>query len=119
MSNQFVEAIAEEASRLSDELDADQQALKDCFDKLPADKRELLVRYYSGGEPLVSSPPNWAGRSTQRGRPSCARGSRSRRLRRGNVGESRSRRPVEQAATADRVDKAAGRRPRQAKEQSP
>ena len=48
MSDKFVEAIAQEASRLADELDAGQQALKDCFEKLPAAKRELLVQYYSG-----------------------------------------------------------------------
>ena len=48
ISDKFVEAIAQEVSRLSDELDAGQQALKDCFEKLPAAKRELLVHYYSG-----------------------------------------------------------------------
>jgi RNA polymerase sigma-70 factor, ECF subfamily len=48
MSDRFVEAIAEEASRVGDDLDAGQQALKDCFDKLPAAKRDLLVHYYSG-----------------------------------------------------------------------
>ena len=48
VSDKFVETIAEEAARLSDEMDAGQQALKDCFDKLPAAKRELLVQYYSG-----------------------------------------------------------------------
>jgi RNA polymerase sigma-70 factor (ECF subfamily) len=48
MSDKFVEALADEASRLSEELDAGQQALKDCFDKLPAAKREMLVHYYSG-----------------------------------------------------------------------
>ena len=48
ISSRFVEAVAEEVAVLSDELDAEQRALADCFEKLPEPKRELLVRYYSG-----------------------------------------------------------------------
>ena len=33
-----------------EELDAAQRAFKDCFDKLPTPKRELLIRYYSKNE---------------------------------------------------------------------
>jgi len=43
----FLEAVAEEAAALADELEAGQQALKDCFEKLPEAKRELLRDYYS------------------------------------------------------------------------
>jgi RNA polymerase sigma-70 factor, ECF subfamily len=48
VSTDFVEAIAEEIAEVSTELDAGQQALADCFEKLPESKRELLLRYYSG-----------------------------------------------------------------------
>jgi len=48
VSSQFVDAIAEEIATLSEELDAEQQALADCFEKLPETKRDLLLRYYSG-----------------------------------------------------------------------
>ena len=43
-----MDVIAEEAEAISDELDAAGQALKDCFEKLPEAKRQLLMRYYSG-----------------------------------------------------------------------
>ena len=33
---------------LSAELEDGQQALADCFEKLPESKRELLLHYYSG-----------------------------------------------------------------------
>lgn len=46
----FMELVADEVAALSDELDAAQRALKDCFDKLPTPKRELLIRYYSKNE---------------------------------------------------------------------
>ncbi len=42
-----MELLATDAAALSDELDAAQQSLKDCFDKLPQAKQELLLRYYS------------------------------------------------------------------------
>lgn len=48
VSNQFIEMVAEEAVAISDELDSGQDALKDCFEKLPEAKRDLLLRYYSG-----------------------------------------------------------------------
>jgi RNA polymerase sigma-70 factor (ECF subfamily) len=48
VSNQFLEAIAEEVAALSDELESEQRALLDCFEKLPQAKRELLMHYYSG-----------------------------------------------------------------------
>ncbi len=43
----LMELLSTEASAISDELDAAQQALKDCFDKLSQAKQELLLRYYS------------------------------------------------------------------------
>lgn len=45
---QFMEVIAKEAEAISDELDAAGRALKDCYEKLPVAKRQLLMRYYSG-----------------------------------------------------------------------
>jgi RNA polymerase sigma-70 factor, ECF subfamily len=48
VSTEFVEAIAKEVTVVSAALDAGQQALADCFEKLPESKRELLLRYYSG-----------------------------------------------------------------------
>ena len=49
VSSRFVELVAEEAAAISEDLDAEQQALKDCFEKLPEAKRELLyLRYYPG-----------------------------------------------------------------------
>ena len=45
-----MELVADEVAALSEELEAAQRALKDCFDKLPAAKRELLTRYYSKNE---------------------------------------------------------------------
>src|SRR5208283_5370004 len=107
MSNAFVEAIAEEASRLSDELDAGQQALKDCFEKLPADKRELLVHYYSG-ERTTRQLAAELGRTFDATRQAILR---TRIALRDCVEETLERAAaagrVEQAATAGRVDKAA------------
>lgn len=48
ISSQFVETVAAEVAAISDELDAEQRALADCFEKLPEPKRNLLLRYYSG-----------------------------------------------------------------------
>ncbi|MBN1393431.1 MAG: sigma-70 family RNA polymerase sigma factor [Pirellulales bacterium] len=48
ISRRCVELVAEEAAAISAELDAAEQALKDCFEKLPQVKRDLLLRYYSG-----------------------------------------------------------------------
>lgn len=48
VSDRFIETVAEEAAAISDELDSGQEALKDCFEKLPETKRNLLLRYYSG-----------------------------------------------------------------------
>jgi RNA polymerase sigma-70 factor, ECF subfamily len=50
LNSRFIEAIAEEVAAISPELDAAEQALTDCFEKLPAVKRELLLRYYSAGQ---------------------------------------------------------------------
>ena len=43
----LMELLATDVAAISDELDAAQQSLKDCFDKLPQAKQELLLRYYS------------------------------------------------------------------------
>ncbi len=48
VSTEFLEAIAEEIAEASRELDDGQQALDDCFEKLPKAKQELLLQYYSG-----------------------------------------------------------------------
>jgi RNA polymerase sigma-70 factor, ECF subfamily len=48
VSTEFVEAIAHEMAEVSAKLDAGQQALADCFEKLPESKRKLLLHYYSG-----------------------------------------------------------------------
>jgi len=48
LSTDSLEAIAKEVALMSDELDAAIQALKDCFEKLPQAKRELLMQYYAG-----------------------------------------------------------------------
>ena len=48
IGDRFVELVAEEVAAISDELDASDRALKDCFEKLPQAKRDLLLRYYSG-----------------------------------------------------------------------
>jgi RNA polymerase sigma-70 factor, ECF subfamily len=50
VSSRFLEAVAEEVVAISAELDASQQALADCFEKLPQAKRDLLLRYYSAGQ---------------------------------------------------------------------
>lgn len=50
ISTEFIEAIAEEVAASSRELDAAQQALADCFAKLPEPKRQLLLKYYSPGQ---------------------------------------------------------------------
>ncbi len=47
---EFMDLIAREVAAISEELDAGQRAMKDCFDKLPVAKRELLVRYYTKNE---------------------------------------------------------------------
>ena len=47
ISDRLVELVAEEVAAISDELDAAGQALKDCFEKLPQAKRDLLLHYYS------------------------------------------------------------------------
>ena len=48
VSSELMEKIAEQVTAMSEELEAGQKALEDCFEKLPAAKRELLTRYYSG-----------------------------------------------------------------------
>ncbi len=48
LDSELMERIADQAAAMSEELEAGQKALADCFDKLPAGKRELLTRYYSG-----------------------------------------------------------------------
>jgi RNA polymerase sigma-70 factor, ECF subfamily len=48
INTEFIEAIAQEVGQVSAELEAGQQALADCFEKLPEPKRELLLHYYSG-----------------------------------------------------------------------
>ena len=48
VSSEFVDAIAKEIAGLSEELEAEQRALADCFEKLPEAKRDVLMRYYSG-----------------------------------------------------------------------
>jgi RNA polymerase sigma-70 factor, ECF subfamily len=47
-SARSVELLADELAAMSDELDAGQRALRDCFEQLPELKRDLLVSYYSG-----------------------------------------------------------------------
>jgi RNA polymerase sigma-70 factor, ECF subfamily len=46
--DEFVELVAKETNAVSAELETGQQALADCFEKLPETKRELLLLYYSG-----------------------------------------------------------------------
>ncbi len=48
IGDRFVEVVAEQAAAISEELDAAEEALKECFEKLPEAKRDLLIRYYSG-----------------------------------------------------------------------
>ena len=48
LDSELMERIANQAAAMSEELEAGQKALADCFEKLPAEKRELLTRYYSG-----------------------------------------------------------------------
>ncbi len=50
VSTRFLEAVAEEVAEASKELDAGLLALKDCFDKLPEAKKELLLNYYAGDQ---------------------------------------------------------------------
>lgn len=47
LGRRALELVAEEAAAISDELDAAGRALKDCVEKLPQAKRDLLFRYYS------------------------------------------------------------------------
>lgn len=44
----ILDALIKETSKLSKKLDAGQEALEDCFEKLPLEKQELLLTYYSG-----------------------------------------------------------------------
>ena len=74
LSSRFVEVVAEEVAALSDNLDSEQQALKDCFERLPEAKRELLaLRYYPGQHTVPKSRSGWGGRTSPRGRPFSAR----------------------------------------------
>jgi RNA polymerase sigma-70 factor, ECF subfamily len=50
VSSEFIEAVADEVITISGELDAAEQALADCFEKLPPAKRDLLLRHYSTGQ---------------------------------------------------------------------
>ncbi len=47
-SSPLADLIAREVAAIAEELSASQQTLKDCFEKLPEGKRELLTTYYSG-----------------------------------------------------------------------
>ena len=47
ISIKLMELLATDAAAISDELDTSQQSLRDCFEKLPEAKQELLLRYYS------------------------------------------------------------------------
>ena len=72
VSSRFVELVAEEAAAISEDLDAEQQALKDCFEKLPEAKRELLYLRYYPGRQTVQEIAAKLGRITRpRERPSC------------------------------------------------
>jgi DNA-directed RNA polymerase specialized sigma24 family protein len=48
VNSELLERIAKRVTAMSEELDAGQKALDECFEKLPAAKRELLTRHYSG-----------------------------------------------------------------------
>ncbi len=52
LSAELVETIAEEIGSIVEELTGEEQALHDCFEKLPSSKRDLLTRYYSGRQSL-------------------------------------------------------------------
>ena len=45
LSAELVETIAEEIGSIAEELTGEEQALRDCFEKLPSSKRDLLTRY--------------------------------------------------------------------------
>ena len=77
IGDRFVELVAEEVAAISDELDASDRALKDCFEKLPQAKRDLLLRYYSGERSTRKSPPSWGAHSTPPGRRFSAPARRS------------------------------------------
>ena len=51
---ELVETIAEEIGSIAEELTGEEQALRDCFEKLPSSKKSaiLLTRYYSGRQSL-------------------------------------------------------------------
>ncbi len=48
INSELMDRIAKQVTGMSQELEEGQRALEDCFEKLPAEKRELLTRYYSG-----------------------------------------------------------------------
>jgi RNA polymerase sigma-70 factor (ECF subfamily) len=70
--SKVMELVVDEVAALSEELDASQRALKDCFDKLPPAKRELLIRYYSKNETTQSIAAE-SGRSCEATRQALVR----------------------------------------------
>ena len=65
-----METIAEEIGSIAEELTGEEQALHDCFEKLPSAKRELLSAMIWAGKASAKWPPNW-GRSTMRCKRPC------------------------------------------------
>ena len=52
ISSKAVELVAKTLIAMSEELESAQRALADCVEKLPKDKRDLLMCYYSGKESM-------------------------------------------------------------------
>ena len=73
ISSVCLEMIAETALASSDDLDAELQALNDCFEKLPESSRRLLIMRYSAGSRTAHDIAAELGRSYEATRKAILR----------------------------------------------